>query len=85
MGHGKRGYGQAIDERIPRVAHQASWRLRSGLEITALCFWIFVQIWIGFSAFMIYESVFKHVRYFMQTVYSVAVCLFLTLLLLEKL
>ncbi len=33
IGHGKRGYGQAIDERIPRVAHQASWRLRSGLEL----------------------------------------------------
>lgn len=59
IGHGKRGYGQAIDERIPRVAHQASWRLRSGLEITALCFWIFVQIWIRFSAFMIYEFVFN--------------------------
>lgn len=59
IGHGKRGYGQAIDERILRVAHQASWRLRSGLEITALCFWIFVQIWIGFSAFMIYEFVFN--------------------------
>ncbi len=41
------------------MAHQASWRLRSGLEITALCFWIFVQIWIGFSAFMIYEFVFN--------------------------